>query len=283
MSAAADTFRPVRGPNARRRRSPLRRWLSRHERFVLGVSGLVLFLAAWQVGANAGLVDQTFFSKPTGIIAAGMAQVGTSKFWVDVQASVVEFLIGYFGAVVLAIPLGLLIGWNRRLGYMADPWLNVFVALPRVALLPLIVLWLGLGIESKMVVVFLGAFWSIIIPTVQGVRTVDRRFVDVATTFGASRRRLFTSVVAPSTVPFITTGLRLGSARALIGVVLAEIYAQTIGLGVMIDRAADNLRGDISIFGILIFTMTGLLMTQGLRRLENYFDRWRPKMEEDAA
>ncbi len=247
------------------------------------MSGLAILLALWQIGANAGFIDQTFFSNPTGVVAAAINQFGLPRFWVDVQASVVEFLVGYFGAVVLAIPLGLAIGWNRRLGYMADPWLNVFVALPRVALLPLIVLWLGLGTQSKMVVVFLGAFWSIIIPTVQGVRTVDRRFVDVATSFGASRLRLFISVVAPSTVPFITTGLRLGSARALIGVVLAEIYAQTVGLGVMIDRAADNLRGDISIFGILLFTFTGLLMTQGLRRLENHFDRWRPKLEEDPA
>ena len=283
MTAATDSLRPVRNPSARRRRSPLRRWISRHERLVLGMSGLIAFVAAWQVGGSLGIIDQTFFSRPTDIIAAGIAEAGTARFWGDVQASVVEFLVGYVGAIVTAIPLGLLIGWNRRLGLMADPWLNVFIALPRVALLPLIVLWLGLGVESKMMVVFLGAFWSIIIPTVQGVRTVDRRFIDVATSFSASRRRLFTSVVAPATVPFIVTGLRLGSARALIGVVLAEIYAQTVGLGVMIDRAADNLRGDIAVFGILIFTVTGLLLAQALRRLENHFDRWRPSLEEEAA
>ena len=93
---------------------------------------------------------------------------------------------------------------------MADPWLNLFNSLPRVALLPLIALWVGIGLESKITVVFLGAFFSVVIPTAQGVRTVDRRFLDVAHSFGASQRRLFTSVVLPATVPFIVTGLRLG-------------------------------------------------------------------------
>ena len=98
-----------------------------------------------------------------------------------------RFVVGYLLAVVLAIPLGLIFGWYRRLSYMVDPWLNLFNSLPRIALIPLLVLWLGLGVESKIAVVFLGAFFSIIIPTVQGVRTVDRRFLDVAHSFGASQ------------------------------------------------------------------------------------------------
>ncbi len=283
MTAAVDRLRPVRNPRARRRRSPIARWYRRHERFVLGTAGLVVLIVAWQLAGDAQVIDQTFFSKPTDIVQAGITQAGLPRFWVDVGSSLQEFLIGYFGAIVLAVPLGLLIGWYRRLGYMLDPWLNIFIALPRVALLPLIILWLGLGTSSKMMVVFLGAFFSVIVPTVQGVRTVDRRFLDVAHSFGASRLRLFTSVVVPSTVPFITTGLRLGSGRALIGVVLAEIYAQTTGLGAMIDKAADNLDGATSIFGVLIFTVTGLLMVQGLRQLEHYFDRWRPILEEEVA
>jgi NitT/TauT family transport system permease protein len=250
---------------------------------VLGTSGLVALVVLWQLGGNAGVIDQTFFSKPTDIVQAGIAQVGLARFWVDVRSSGQEFLVGYFGAIALAVPLGMFIGWYRRVGYMFDPWLNVFISMPRVALLPLIILWLGLGTESKTMVVFLGAFFSVIVPTVQGVRTVDRRFLDVAHSFGASQRRLFTSVVAPSTVPFIATGLRLASGRALIGVVLAEIWAQTTGLGAMIDKAADNLDAATAIFGILIFTITGLLMVQGLRRLESYFDRWRPSLEEEVV
>lgn len=254
--------------------------MRRHERAVLGGLGVVAFLLGWEIGANAGVVDTFFFSKPTAIALAGISEVQLPRFWNDFKVSAWEFVSGYVAAVVLAVPLGIVFGWYRRLSYMADPWLNLINSLPRVALLPLIVLWVGIGIESKITVVFLGAFFSVIIPTVQGVRTVDRRFLDVARSFGASQRRLFTSVVIPATLPFIVTGLRLGVGRALIGVVVGELYAQTEGLGVLITRASANLQPDRMFFGILIFTFTGIVSVEGLRRLERYFQRWRPAPEE---
>jgi NitT/TauT family transport system permease protein len=282
VTAATDTLRPVRNPNARRRRSPFARWYRRNERLILGVAGITTLLVLWEIGGRTGVVDQTFFSRPSAIAQAAVEQVQLPRFWGDVQQSALEFIVGYGVAVGTAVPLGILIGWYKRLSYMADPWINLLISIPRLALLPLVVLWLGLGVESKMAVVYLGTFFSVILPTIQGVRTVDRRFLDVAHSFGASERRLFASVVLPSTVPFITTGLRLGSGRALIGVVISEIYAQTSGLGVMIDRAADTLQPATAIFGVLIFTFTGVLMVQGLRRLEHRFDRWRPSLEEEA-
>jgi ABC-type nitrate/sulfonate/bicarbonate transport system permease component len=112
------------------------------------------------------------------------------------------------------------------------------------------------------------------------VRTIDRRFLDVAQSFGASQRRLFTSVVLPGTVPFVVTGLRLGIGRGLIGVVVGELYAQTEGLGVIITRASANLQPDRMFFAILIFTFAGIVGVQGLRRVESWFQRWRPARED---
>jgi NitT/TauT family transport system permease protein len=252
----------------------------RHRRLIIGSASIATFLVLWEVTSRVGLIDPFFFSKPTDVVAAGVAEVQLPRFWTDVRVSAFELAAGFTLAAAAAIPLGLMFGWFRRLSYMADPWLNLFNALPRIALLPLIVLWLGLGVQAKLAVVFLGAFFSIIIPTVQGVRTVDRRFLDVARSFGAGNLRLFTSVVFPATVPFMMTGLRLGIGRALIGVVLAEIYAQTEGLGVMIDRAADTLQADRMIFGVLLFTASGVLGVELLRRLERNFDRWRPVAQE---
>jgi ABC-type nitrate/sulfonate/bicarbonate transport system permease component len=282
VTAAADALRPIRNPRDRQRRSPLGRWYRRNERLVLGVTGFVGFLLFWEVGSRAGFVDSFFFSRPTAIAAAGVNEVQLPRFWLDARVSAFEFLTGYGAAIATAVPLGIVFGWYRRLSYMADPWLNLFNALPRIALLPLLVLWVGLGVESKIAVVFLGAFFSVIIPTVQGVRTVDRRFLDVARSFGASQRRLFTSVVAPSTVPFIATGLRLGLGRALIGVVVGELYSQTQGLGVMIFKASNNIQPDRMFFAIAIFTVAGIAGVEGLRRVERYFDRWRPSLEEQA-
>jgi ABC-type nitrate/sulfonate/bicarbonate transport system permease component len=278
--AITATMRPVRNPETRRRRTRPERWIRRHERAVLGTVGVVGLLMIWEIGSRLGLIENFFFSRPTSIVAAGIHEVQVPRFWTDVRVSAFEFATGYVGAVVLAIPIGLIFGWYRRVSYMADPWLNLLNSLPRVALLPLIALWIGIGIESKIAVVFLGAFFSIVIPTVQGVRTVDPRFLDVAHSFGASQRRLFTSVVLPGTVPFVVTGLRLGIGRGLIGVVVGELYAQTDGLGVIISRASSNLQPDRMFFAILIFTFTGIAGVEGLRRVERYFQRWRPAREE---
>jgi NitT/TauT family transport system permease protein len=280
VTAATDALRPVRNPRDRHRRTPLGRWYRRNERLVLGLVGLIGFLAFWEIGSRVGFVDPFFFSRPTAIVLAAVREVQLPRFWIDVRASVFEFVTGYGAAILLGVPLGIAFGWYRRLSYMADPWLNLFNSLPRVALLPLLVLWLGLGVESKIAVVFLGAFFSIVIPTVQGVRTVDRRFLDVARAFGASQRRLFTSVVAPATVPFIATGLRLGLGRALIGVVVGELYAQTEGIGVLISKASNNIQPDRMFFAIILLTVTGVIGVEALRRVERYFDRWRPSLEE---
>jgi len=251
-------------------------WIDRRGRLVYGLIGIVGFLLFWEVGSRQGFINEFFFSRPSAIVAAGIVEVQIPRFWVDVQASLTEFIAGYGLAIVLAIPLGLLAGWYRRFQYALDPWLNFLNSLPRIALLPVIVIAVGLGLASKILVAFLGAFFAIIIPTIQGVRTVDRRYLDVATSFGASRRRVFLTVVAPSTVPFIVTGLRLGIARALIGVVTGELYAATVGLGVMIKFASDALQTDRLLFGVLLFTLTGLVGVEGIRRLEKYFQRWRP-------
>jgi ABC-type nitrate/sulfonate/bicarbonate transport system permease component len=253
------------------------RALAARERLVLGITGIVAFFTLWELGARLGVVETYFFSQPTAVAAAGLREVQLPRFWKDFATTAQELLTGYLGAALVAIPLGLAAGWFRRLQYTLDPWLNFFNSLPRVALLPILVIVVGLGIMSKIAIAFLAAFFAIIIPTIQGVRTVDRRFVEVARSFGASQWRLFTSVVAPATVPFVVTGLRLGLGRALISVVVGELYAATDGLGVMIDRAAEAAQADRMMFGVLLFTAAGILGVEAIRRLEVRFQRWRPR------
>jgi NitT/TauT family transport system permease protein len=264
--------RPLRDP----RRGLVGRFRD-SERAIYGLAGIVVFLAAWEFGSRAGVIDRAFFGRPTGIIEAGINEAQTERFWSDVFASVSEFGLGYLLAAAMGIPLGLAAGRFQRLQYALDPWLNFFNSLPRIALLPVLVIIFGVfGPGSKIAVVFLGAFFSIIIPTIQGVRTTDRRFLDVARSFGASERLLFWSVVIPSTVPFIITGLRLGIARALIGVVTAELYTQTEGIGVLIRRATELRQGDRALFGVLLFTISGIVGVELIRRLESRVQRWRP-------
>jgi ABC-type nitrate/sulfonate/bicarbonate transport system permease component len=252
------------------------------ERFLLGATGIVVVLVLWEAGSRLGYIDRAFFGRPTGIIEAGIVEVQTPRFWGDVMASVSEFGIGYLLAIALGVPIGIAAGWFRRLQYALDPWLNFFNSLPRIALLPILVIIFGVfGPASKIAVVFLGAFFSIVIPTVQGVKTVDRRFLDVARSFRAERGLLFRSVVLPATVPFIITGMRLGIARALIGVVTAELYTQTEGIGVLIRRATELRQGDRALFGVLIFTVSGVVGVELIRRVEARFQKWRPQTSLD--
>lgn len=272
---SAAAYRVIH-PRTRRRRSAFGRWYRRHERAVLGLTGLVGFFVAWQLAAAAGLLNPLFFAAPTSIVAAAMKETQVPRFWVDVRYSVTEVTVGFVASLVLAIPLGLAIGWYRRVSFAFDPWLNFLNAIPRPALIPLVVLWVGLGIEMKTVIVFIGGFVSIILPTVEGVRTVDQQLLDVGHSFRASQRRLFTSIVVPATVPFMAAGVRLALGRLLIGVVVAELYAQTQGIGVMIERAADELDSPRMLFGVLLFTLMGVLTTEAAGWFERRFQRWRP-------
>lgn len=277
VGEATATYRIIR-PRVRRKRSALGRWYRRNERAVLGVSGLLSFFVLWQVGAMAGWIDVFFFSSPTEIAIAAAQEVQLPRFWEDVRYSLTEVAVGFVASIVLAVPLGLAIGWYRRVSFTFDPWLNFFNAIPRPALIPLVVLWVGLGIEMKIIIVFLGGFFSIIVPTVEGVRTVEPQLLDVARSFRASNLRLFTSLVIPATIPFIATGVRLALGRLLIGVVVAELYAQTQGIGVLIAKAADNLQSDRMMFGILLFTLMGVITTAAAGRVERHLQRWRPSL-----
>ena len=186
--------------------------------------------------------------------------------------------MGYLLAAGVAIPLGLAVGWYKRLHYLLSPFIDALNAVPRVALLPLIIIWSGIGVWSKIVVVFLGAVIPMIINTFSGVKTTEERFLKVARSFGASEFKIFWTIVLPGTVPFIFTGLKYASARALLGVVVGELYAATAGIGFLITVAGATFQTDKVFVGISIITLTGVVVVEILNRLEHRFDEWRPKV-----
>jgi NitT/TauT family transport system permease protein len=254
------------------------RWYVERERAILGFTSFTGFFLFWEVGARIGWVNQFFFASPTKVIAAAVYEVQQPRLWNDFWVSGQELFAGYILAVLLGIPLGIVAGWYRRFNYFIDPWLNFLYSTPRVALLPLIVLWVGIGIWSKIVVVFLGAFFTIAMNTLHGVRTVDKRLLDVARSYKASEGRIFTTVVMPGSVPFILAGMRLGIGRALIGVIVGELYAANAGIGYMITVASQTLQTDRLLFGVLLLTFMGVFLVEILRLIEKRFQQWRPRV-----
>jgi NitT/TauT family transport system permease protein len=237
----------------------------------------VALLVAWEVAARLDLISRLFFSSPTEVLATAIDEVQNGRFWRDLGISTIEFWAGFAAAAAPAVPLGLAVGSSRRLGHLVAPWLDGLNATPRIALLPLIVLWVGLGFWAAVFIVYLGAFFSIAINTSNGVKTVDPRLKNVARSFGASRMRRFFTITLPATVPYTIAGLKIGVGRALIGVFVAEIFGGTAGIGYMIKLAGQTLQTDRVFFGVAVFIVMGVALFALISALERRFERWRPK------
>jgi NitT/TauT family transport system permease protein len=260
------------------RRLDVQGFFSANERWIIGGGALAGVLLVWELVARLGLIDPLFISAPSLVARAGYTLVADGELWPDLQMSATEFVLGYALAALVGIPLGLAIGWYRRLAYLFGPFVDTLNAVPRLTLMPLIVIWCGIGVWSKVVVAFLGAVLPMLIAAQAGVKTNEARFVTVARSFGASQLKIFSSIILPGSVPFIFTGLKYGAGRALLGVVVGELYAATAGVGHMIGNAGNTLQTDAMFFGVLLFTAAGLATVGLLNLCERRFETWRPKV-----
>ena len=249
------------------------------EKKILGAAAVIVFLTAWELCGNTlQLINPLFMSAPSLVFKAAFQMFASGEIFNDLYVSGIEFIVGYILSVVVAIPFGIAIGWYKRFAYVCDPFVNAMNATPRIALLPLVLIWLGIGILSKVGIIFLGAVFPLLINTRDGVKTTPHNLLTAARSFGASEWQIFKSVVLPSTVPFILTGLRLAVGRALIGVMVGELYAATAGIGFMITVAGATFQTDKVFVGVLIFAISGMTLTAVIDRYEHRFDKWRPKV-----
>ena len=163
------------------------------------------------------------------------------------------------------------------LNAMFDPFITAFNATPRLVFLPLLMLWFGIGLWSKVAIVFLGALFPLLINTYEGVRNADKLLINVVRSFGASEWDIARLVVVPNSLPFIIVGLRLAIGRAVLGVVVAEFFGSQDGLGVVMVRAASEFKVDVVFAGLIVFAALSLVMTGLVKLLEDRMSRWRPE------
>ena len=269
----------------------LRSYLA-HERAVLGTLMVLLFLIAWE-GLERGwwadalrplLGDSAerlklkpiFISSPTLVAAAAFRMFFvTGEIWRDLAWSSLGYVLGLGLAIVIGIPLGLAGGWYRRLSYAVEPFLAALNATPQVAFLPLIVVWVGTGLGERILIIFLLAVLPLAINAHAAVRTTDPRLIKVAASFGASEWRLFRTIILPSSVPFLLAGLRLAIGRAMIGVVVGEIYGSAAGVGAMINQAGARFQTDKVFVGVLTIVAAGVILVEIVQRIERRLDVWR--------
>lgn len=250
--------------------------MNRRRSLLLSLLSLAVFLALWELLPALGLAKPLFTSSPSRI-AVAFGELARGRLWYDLWVSGVAFFLGMSLAVIVGIPAGVLLGWDARMRALFGPYVSAFYAVPRVALMPLLILWLGIGIYSKVAVVFLGAVFPILVNSMTGVRVLDETLVRCARSFGASDRQVLTTIALPSAVPFILAGVRLGVGRGLVGVVVGELIASQAGIGNMMSRAGATFQTDKVFVGVIILACFGWGVTALLEALERRFDSWRPQ------
>jgi NitT/TauT family transport system permease protein len=249
---------------------------TRYESLIIGAGSVFAFLAVWQFVTFRRIVPELFLPGPTDIATAFGAYVAKGQIWPDIWISGQELVYGFFLSIIIGLPLGILMGWYRRINMALDPFVTFFYTIPRIALTPLLIIWFGIGINSKIAVVFLGAIFAIVINTAAGVRNLDPSLIKAARSFGASDAQLFRTVVVPGSVPFILTGLRLGLGHALTGVVVGELVAAQLGVGLMMATAGATFQTSKVFVGIMIIATAGMLLTYILSRIEQRYQSWKP-------
>jgi ABC-type nitrate/sulfonate/bicarbonate transport system permease component len=246
----------------------------RFERNFLAGGTMILFLILWELLPDLGLLNPFFTSSPSRIWQAA-TWLFANGLWNDIFTSLNEFTAGFLLALILGIPLGIVLGWYRRLNAMFEPFITMFNAIPRVALLPLIILWLGIGIQSKIAAVFLGAFFPIVINVMAGIGTIDETLLKCARSFGANDRQIFMTLALPSSVPFIMAGLRLAIGRGLVGVVVGEMLAAQAGIGYVMAVSSAMFQTDRVYVGLILIMVFGYSLNEIARSLEKRFETWR--------
>jgi taurine transport system permease protein len=248
---------------------------TRHRKALLGGLSVVLFFAAWQAIFLVVPFNPLFISKPN-LIASGLADLITSGDLLrDLAVSAVPFLYGFSAAVLIGVPLGIVMGWRVRVGYALDPLMTVFYASPLVALAPLVVIFFGVGVGGKTLIIFFLSVFPFIFNAFAGVRAVDPLLINVVRSLGGGERDLYLKVIFPSILPYIVAGARIAVGRALIGVLVGEFFAASEGIGYAISRFGDIFALDRMFACIIVIMIIAVVLTEGIRWTERTAFPWR--------
>jgi ABC-type nitrate/sulfonate/bicarbonate transport system permease component len=249
--------------------------LARHRNFLLGCVSVAIFFAIWQAVFLVVPFNPLFISKPSLIALALVDLIASGDLAHDLAVSAVPFVYGFTAAVLVGVSIGIVMGWRVRVGYALDPLMTVFYASPLVALAPLVVVFLGVGVAGKAIIIFLLSVFPFIFNAAAGVRAVDRLLIDVVRSLGGTERDLYLKVIVPSVLPYVIAGSRIAIGRALIGVLVAEFFAASEGIGYAIARFGDLFSLDRMFACIITIMIIAVAFTQGIRWAERSAFPWR--------
>lgn len=246
---------------------------------VIRLVSLAIALSLWQLaGSN---IDPVLFTTPTKVAVAAVDMVLSGELWSYLWPSLIVLGIGLCLAIIFGTMIGLLLARFHILDVGVMVYITFLYSIPSVALVPLIVLWAGYETTAKVTILFLFAFFPMVINTYQGVKNVDPKLIEVGRAFRCSERQLWANIVLPGALPFIVTGIRLAVGRGMIGMVLADLYTAISGIGYLIVRTASTFQVDKMFVPIVTLGLLGVMLTAILRMAERWVAPWTLAAEED--
>ncbi|WP_072803595.1 ABC transporter permease [Rhodococcoides yunnanense] len=265
LDEATEVITPPKAPNP---------WLAKYDRYLYGLIGLAGFIAVWWAVVQFGYVSDLYLSKPLDVLNAFIDGIADGTLTSEIWPSVQRALVGFASALVAGIALGILVGSVRIFQKLTEPVLLFFRNLSLLALLPVFVVFLGIGEESKIAIVFWACFWPIFVTAVGAVSNVERILLNAARTLGAGRVYIFTRVVLPAAIPGIFPGIRLAAANAFTALVAAELVGGAQGIGIYINNAALRYQTPQMYAGILTLGLIGILVNGVMTAVEWRVTGW---------
>ena len=258
-------------------------WLTRERVIAIRrpLTTLVVIVAGWEILARTVLTNPLFFAPPSEVALAAVRLWESGELQRHIAVSFSELIYGVLLAIVVGTAIGVVVGISQRVRGYTEVYITALYATPLVAVTPLLILWLGIGIASKIAVVFLTAVFPIIINTVAGVRSTEALLIEVAQSFCATRRQIIVKVMLPSALPFILTGIRLGIGRGIVGVVVGELFGAQAGLGFLIYTAGQTFDVPSLFVGIVTLAVAGVGLTFAAELVERHVLRWRRTIRVD--
>ena len=247
--------------------------LQKNRLWIVRTLSVIIVLSTWEVLGRQ--VDPLFMSYPTAIAVAASDMIASGELLSALLASLHTLVYAFTIATVIGLTVGMLIGRYKLVDVSTDWLVSALYTTPQVAIIPLVILWFGLGVTAKIFIVTVSAVFPILINTTAGVRNVPTQLIDVGMAFAANERQIFTKVIVPSALPYVMTGLRLGLGRAIIGMVVAEFFTAITGLGAIIVKYGNQYDTASMFVPIFVLMFLGVMLSALLRRAEEWIAPWK--------
>lgn len=241
---------------------------------LIGISAPIIILIVWQASSNAGLINKAILPSVTSVVDTGISLIEKGRLQEHILISIIRVVQGFLLGTVLGTVVGVIMAFSKFTNRFLVSLVGILRPVPMIAWVPLLILWLGIGEETKISLITVGTFWPVLLNTIHGIQSVDTKLLEVAKILKKNRFTIIFKVIFPAALPSMLTGIRLGMGNAWSCVVTAEMIAASKGIGYMITYARDTSKPAEVLVGVFVIGLIGLLIDTVILRLQKRFLRW---------